>query len=119
MLKLETSKMTNAIATAKIVRPKVRCTGDGRYKVTGRQGNEYTVVLTSPKPGLKLGSCECAAGQAGRHCCFHIAAACSLHVAIKTTYSRPSETPRAVAAPMPVYVVARAPRVGRDFAFCA
>jgi hypothetical protein len=40
---LETTDLSRAIQNAKALRPKVRMTSFGEYKVTGSKGNEYTV----------------------------------------------------------------------------
>ena len=82
MIKLETKKMQNAIAKAKAVHPKVVRVDAGEYKV---QGHENTYVVTLGKAnGLYLGECTCPA----RTVCYHIAAACSLHIAIKSGYRK-------------------------------
>jgi hypothetical protein len=95
MLKLETSKMQKAIATAKTVRPRVRWTGERNYAVTGRKGDTYTVRFLINKYGTKLGECNCPAGKAAMYC-YHIAAAAAVNIAIHSNYSKPSETPKAL-----------------------
>jgi uncharacterized Zn finger protein len=96
MLKLETKSMTTAIATAKTVRPRVRCTGERTYAVTGRRGDIYTVTFKVVN-GMKLGSCTCPA----HGYCYHLAAAASLNIALHSNYSRPTETVAPVAVSHP------------------
>jgi uncharacterized Zn finger protein len=92
MIKLESKSMTSAIETAKTVRPRVRCTGDRQYAVTGRRGDIYTVTFKVIN-GMKLGSCTCPA----RGMCYHLASAAALNIAPHSQYSRPSESLRAPA----------------------
>jgi hypothetical protein len=60
MIRLTTQSMTNAIARAKTVRPKVRViNADNRtYAVYGSRGDAYTVRFAVIN-GHKLGECNC------------------------------------------------------------
>jgi len=89
MLILKAVKMKNAIEKAKASHPKVTRKSENTYKVTGSTGNEYTVTLKKDL-GAYLGECDCKATVV----CYHIAAACSLHVGIKRGYSKEAPTPR-------------------------
>jgi uncharacterized Zn finger protein len=101
MIKLESSKMTKAIETAKTVKPRVRFTGTERvYEVSGRKGDTYTVRFAVVN-GHKLAECTCPA----RGLCYHIASAAALNIAIHSQYSRETE-----AAP----VVAPSPKAERE-----
>src|SRR5262245_11253835 len=89
MLKLETAKMQNAIQKAKATNPKVARVDDGEYSVIGSKGDKYIVQLGKAN-GLYLGECTCPS----RTVCYHIAAACALHIGIKRGYSKESPAPR-------------------------
>src|SRR5262245_28042174 len=91
MLKLETAKMQNAIEKAKEVHPKVIRMTDGAYMVRGHE-KTYVVKLNKAK-GLYLGECHCDGYEFG-NICYHIAAACALHIGIKRGYSKESPAPR-------------------------
>src|SRR5262245_1220715 len=91
MLKLETAKMQNAIEKAKEVQPKVIRMADGAYTVQGHE-KAYVVKLNKAK-GLYLGECHCDGYEFG-NICYHIAAACALHIGIKRGYSKESPAPR-------------------------
>lgn len=82
MIKLELSKMLNAIRRAKQVRPRVKWLGGRNYEVSGSQGNSYTVRFAVAN-GMKLAECNCAAGQASQMC-FHVAASASVNIAIQS-----------------------------------
>ena len=74
MMKVEhNAQMTAAITRCRKVHPKVRRTSASTVTVSGRSGS-YTVTLAEPKQGLRLASCDCAAGKAGR-LCYHVPAA--------------------------------------------
>jgi SWIM zinc finger len=94
MIKLESSKMQKAIERAKQVRPRVRCTGERIYSVTGRKGDLYTVRFAVAN-GHNLAECDCRAGQSSQ-LCYHIAAAAAVNIAVHSNYARPSESPKAV-----------------------
>jgi uncharacterized Zn finger protein len=83
MIKLESKTMTRAIERAKAVHPKVRVisASDRVYAVTGRGGNEYTVKFAVVN-GLKLGSCDCPAGNRGQMC-YHQAAAAAVNMGVQ------------------------------------
>jgi uncharacterized Zn finger protein len=95
MIKLESSKMQKAIATAMQVRPRVRRIGERNYSVTGRRSDAYTVRFVVVN-GLKLAECDCPVGQA-QTLCYHICAAAALNIAVHSIYSKPSESPKAPA----------------------
>lgn len=98
MIKLELNKMQKAIARAKTVRPRVTVinAADRTYKVTGSKGSLYTVKFVVVN-GHKLGECDCPAGRLSQMC-YHIPAAAAVNIALHTNYSKPSETPKALAS---------------------
>lgn len=83
MIKLESKTMTKAIERAKAIHPKVRVISatDRVYAVTGSRGNAYTVRFVVAN-GLKLGSCDCPAGQRGQMC-YHVAAGAAVNIGIQ------------------------------------
>jgi hypothetical protein len=84
MIKLEAKTMTKAIERAKAIHPKVRVisASDRVYAVTGSKGNTYTVRFVVVN-GLKLGSCDCPAGQRGQMC-YHVASASQVNVMVQS-----------------------------------
>jgi hypothetical protein len=93
MINLQRTSLQNAIAKAKTIRPRVRRTGERTYTVSGSKGNAYTVRFLVNAQGVKLGECNCAAGLRG-FACYHLVSAAVLNIALHSTYSRPSESPR-------------------------
>src|SRR5262245_8375482 len=94
MLKLETAKMQNAIEKAKATHPKVKRISDEFqytfYGVSGSKPGTGYIVRLGKANGLYLGECNCKATGI----CYHIAAACALHIGIKRGYSKESPAPR-------------------------
>lgn len=82
MLRLEINLLRNAINRAKAVRPRVTWLGGRSFQVTGSTGGQYLVEF-SVANGVKLGQCNCKAGQTGSPC-FHLAAAAALNIAIQS-----------------------------------
>lgn len=83
MIKLTADKMTNAIARAKQVRPRVLWQGGRTYHVTSSDRRRVYKVTFAVSNGQKLGECTCKAGEAGQ-VCFHIAAATSVNIAVQS-----------------------------------
>lgn len=85
MLTLTTKTLANAIKRAKKIRPSVKWLGGRSFQVTGSQGALYTVHLAVARDAqgkqVCLGTCDCEAGK-NEMACFHLAAACSLNIAI-------------------------------------
>jgi uncharacterized Zn finger protein len=85
MIELTLETMQNAINKARAERKNltVRLTNATRmYRVENKSnGNVYTVNFFV-RNGRKFGSCTCKAGEAGKHCCKHIAAAAGLNTAL-------------------------------------
>ena len=85
MIKLETTKMQNAIRKARQLRPRVRMIGERLYAVSGSQGNTYQVGFAVAKDAqgnrVKLGECNCKAGESGM-ACYHLAAAAALNIGV-------------------------------------
>ena len=75
--------MANAIAHAKQVHPRVKWLGGRRYAVSNSNGQRVYAVSFAVLNGVKLGECECKAGQAGMMC-FHLAAAAAVNIAIQS-----------------------------------
>jgi hypothetical protein len=83
MLKLEITKMQNAIAKAKAVHPKVTVVDAANrvYSVPSSNGGAYTVKFHVLN-GQKFSECECAAGRKGQ-ICYHVAAASAVNMGIQ------------------------------------
>ncbi len=73
-------QLTNAIAKAKKVRPRVEFDHFGRYRVSGSKGF-YTVLCKKSDNGFKTVICTCKGASKGL-VCYHAAAALSLHVGL-------------------------------------
>jgi hypothetical protein len=73
-------QLTNAIAKAKKIRPRVEFGGFGRYRVSGSKGY-YTVICKKSDNGYKTVECTCKGAEKGL-VCYHAAAALSLHVGL-------------------------------------
>lgn len=82
MIRLEANKMQKAIERAKAIHPRVKYAGERTYTVTGSRGNTYTVRFAVVS-GMRLGECDCPAGQAGMMC-FHIASACLVNIMVQS-----------------------------------
>ena len=67
-------QLTNAIAKAKKIHPRVEFDRFGRYRVSGSKGGYYTVICRKVE-------CTCQGGEKGL-VCYHAAAALSLHVGL-------------------------------------
>lgn len=80
MIKITSETMQKAIARAKVLRPRVRMTGERTYSVSGSQGGTYTVRFAVAN-GMKLAECSCKAGEAGM-VCRHVVAAAALNIAV-------------------------------------
>ncbi len=106
MLKLTKENLTNAIARAKKIRSSVKWLSGRSYQVTGSQGALYTVHLAVARDAqgkqVCLGTCDCEAGK-NEMACFHLAAACSLNIAIHAMRQtvKPDEA-KTEATPAPV-----------------
>lgn len=91
MLKIENNaKMTAAVARCKAHHPRVRRVASDRVAVTGSKGAAYVVTFATPREGLRLASCDCAAGQSGQ-LCYHVAAAlaCPVQASAPVVIVRP------------------------------
>lgn len=82
MLEITRNNISNAIARAKQVHPRVTWLGGRNFEVTGSSGNLYAVSFAVVE-GRKLASCGCAAHRQGMMC-FHVAAAASVNIAIQS-----------------------------------
>jgi hypothetical protein len=82
MIELNESKMKKAIEKARTVKPLVRISAWRKYEVTNRQTGASYAVEFDVVNGRRMASCTCAAGQAGRFVCYHIAGAAGAHVMI-------------------------------------
>ena len=83
MLKLNNNqKLTAAIERARKSRQHVRWLGERTFEVLSDSGNTYTVRF-AVVGALKLGECDCAAGQRGQ-LCKHIPAAAALNIGIQS-----------------------------------
>lgn len=77
MIHLTADNLKNAIAKAKVTKPKVRVIEFRRYEVTNGDGITYTVRFT--KIGNRPhGDCDCKATKV----CYHIAAAIDIHLTL-------------------------------------
>jgi len=74
-------QLTNAIAKAKKIRPRVKFDCFGRYRVSGSKGGFYTVICRKDDRGIKAVECACKGGEQGL-VCYHAVAALSLHVGL-------------------------------------
>jgi uncharacterized Zn finger protein len=74
--------MTRAIEKARRVKPFVRVLGWRQYEVANRATGATYRVEFDVREGQRLASCSCAAGQAGRFICYHVAACAGAHVCI-------------------------------------
>jgi hypothetical protein len=74
-------QLTNAIAKAKKLRPRVEFDRFGRYRVSGSKGGFYTVICKKSDNGYKTVACTCRGAEKGL-VCFHAAAALSLHIGL-------------------------------------
>jgi hypothetical protein len=73
-------QLTNAIAKAKKIRPRVHFVRFGHYQVSGSKGY-YTVTMRKDDRGNKAVECRCKGAEKGL-VCYHAAAALSLHVGL-------------------------------------
>ncbi len=80
-------QLTNAIAKAKKIRPRVEFDRFGRYRVSGSKGGYYTVICRKDDRGIKAVECACKGGEQGL-VCYHAAAALSLHVGLARTKAK-------------------------------
>jgi hypothetical protein len=74
-------QLTNAIAKAKKIRPRVEFDRFGRYRVSGSKGGYYTVICRKDDRGIKAVECACKGGEQGL-VCYHAVAALSLHIGL-------------------------------------
>ncbi len=74
-------QLTNAIAKAKKIRPRVEFDQFGKYRVSGSKGGFYTVVCRKDGRGIKAVECNCKGAEKGL-VCYHAASALSLHVGL-------------------------------------
>jgi len=83
MIKLDITKMQKALQRAKQLRPRVRMIGERVYEVIGSKGDTYKVGFAIVKDArgnrVKLGECNCLAGQ-NEMACYHLAAAVNIGV---------------------------------------
>lgn len=77
----QNTKLDNAIAKAKKVRPTVKFDHFGRYRVSGSKGGFYTVICKKSDNGYKTVGCTCKGAEKGL-VCYHAAAALSLHIGL-------------------------------------
>ncbi len=82
MFALETTDLSRAIQKAKALRPKVRMTSFGEYKVTGSKGTEYTVKCYRFF-GEKVVNCSCKTKDGVA--CKHGVSAVLLHLHVAAT----------------------------------
>jgi hypothetical protein len=75
------TQLTNAIAKAKTIRPKVKFDCFGRYRVSGSKGGFYTVICKKSDNGFKTVECTCKGAKKGL-ICYHAASALSLHIGL-------------------------------------
>lgn len=81
MIQLTTvSKLQNAIDKARTVKPLVRVVKFGNYTVTNKATLATYTVECVKRDGKRFAACSCKAGQAGKHACYHIAAAVGAHL---------------------------------------
>ncbi len=74
-------QLTNAIAKAKKIRPRVEFDHFEKYRVSGSKGGYYTVICRKDDRGIKAVECACKGGEQGL-VCYHAVAALSLHVGL-------------------------------------
>ncbi len=74
-------QLTNAIAKAKKIRPRVEFDRFGRYRVSGSKGGYHTVICRKDDRGIKAVECACKGGEQGL-VCYHAVAALSLHIGL-------------------------------------
>ena len=81
MIALTKDKLTNAIAKARKLRPRVQYLWWRTYLVTSpNSGNQYLVKFSITN-GQKFADCSCKAGQ-NQMACFHVAAAVSVQIGV-------------------------------------
>jgi uncharacterized Zn finger protein len=82
-LELTHTTTRRAAARARQMRPRVSIISvpERTYRVSGSQGDHYTVRLSAGN-GRLLGSCECKGAQGGK-VCYHIAACAGVATGIK------------------------------------
>ncbi len=73
-------QLTNAIAKAKKIRPRVEFGSFGHYRVSGSKGF-YTVICRKDERGFKTVECTCKGATRGL-VCYHAASALSLHIGL-------------------------------------
>ncbi len=74
------TQLTNAIAKAKTIRPKVKFDCFGHYQVSGSKGY-YAVICRKDERGYKTVACTCKGAEKGL-VCYHAASALSLHIGL-------------------------------------
>ncbi len=80
MIRLTTAtKLQNAIAKARTVKPFVRVNCFGSYTVTNRQTGATYAVTCEKRDGERLADCTCKAGARGQ-ACYHVVAAAGAHI---------------------------------------
>lgn len=82
MIRLEANKMAKAIEKARRLRPRVIWLGGRDFKVIGASGDSYKVSFAVAN-GVKLGGCNCAAGQSGM-VCYHLASAAQVNIIVQS-----------------------------------
>lgn len=82
MIELTETNIEKATAKSRIAKPLVKVIEFRRYEVRNREtGATYEVKLT--KIGnRKFGECNCKAGQAGKHLCYHISSCLPIHLVL-------------------------------------
>jgi len=70
----EKTRVEAAIKKARELRPLVKIIAFGKFEVAGSKGETYHVEFNKQGLGL-VGSCNCKAGLANKHACYHLAAA--------------------------------------------
>jgi uncharacterized Zn finger protein len=80
MIEINETNIQRAIAKARQTKPLVRVIEFRTYQVTNRMtGKTYTVKF-SKVHNRKYAECDCAAGQAGKFLCHHVAASVGIHL---------------------------------------
>lgn len=76
--KVSSKSLSNAIAKAKQVKPRVRVSGFNNFEVTGSKGDVYHCSFTKDKDGDFVGLCDCPANRKNK-ICYHVCACATLY----------------------------------------
>ncbi len=77
MIEINNENLKNAIAKARVTKPKVRVLEFRTYLVTNGDGKTYTVKFTK-LGNTKLAECDCVATKV----CYHIASSLDIHITL-------------------------------------